>query len=179
RYVRDLLLSGLHTTRQRLVQPLIRLKSGDPLSWTEMGRMQQGLYNLGVFDKVDMAIQNPGGVFPDTYVLYHLEEGHRYSVAVGGGAEIANFGGSQTSLDNPAGTTGFAPRASFDISRLNLWGLGHSLTLKTAYSTLDRRASLTYYAPRYHNVEGRNISVTALYDNESDVLTFKARRYEA
>jgi outer membrane protein assembly complex protein YaeT len=178
RYVRDLVLSGMNTTRQRLVSPLINIKPGEPLSWTEMGQMQQGLYNLGVFDKVDMAIQNPQGGEPDKYVLYHLQEGHLYSLAVGAGAEIARFGGSQSSLNNPSGTTGFAPRGSLDLSRLNLWGLGHTLTLKTSYSTLDRRASLTYYAPRYRNIEGRNITVTALYDDESDVLTFSAKRYE-
>jgi outer membrane protein assembly factor BamA len=65
------------------------------------------------------------------------------------------------------------------VSRLNLWGLGHSLNLKTSYSTLDRRVSLNYYAPRYRNVEGRNISVTGLYDDERDVLTFTAKKYEA
>jgi outer membrane protein assembly complex protein YaeT len=178
RFVRDLVISGMKTTRERLLRPLIKLKAEDPLSWTEMGQMQQGLYNLGVFEKVDMAIQNPQGGEPDKYVLYHLQEGPRYSVAVGAGAEFARFGGSQSSLNNPGGTTGFAPRGSFEVSRLNLWGLGHTLTLKTAYSTLDRRASLTYFAPRYRNVEGRNITVTALYDDESDVLTFSARRYE-
>ena len=179
RYVRDLLLSGMHTTRQRLVNPLLSLKAGEALSWTEMGKMQQDLYNLGVFDKVDMAIQNPQGATPDKYVLYHLEEGHRYSVAVGVGAEVARFGGNQSSLNNPSGTTGFAPRGSFEVSRLNMWGLGHSLTLKTSYSTLDRRGSLNYYAPRYRNVDGRNLSFTALYDDERDVLTFTAKRYEA
>ena len=59
-YVRDVLVSGLHATRKRLVDPLISLHPGDPLSWTEMGDMQRHLYNLGVFDTVDMAIQNPG-----------------------------------------------------------------------------------------------------------------------
>src|SRR5262249_48911161 len=60
-YVRDVLITGLHATSGRLVNPNILLKAGDPLSWTEMGRMQRRLYNLGVFDKVDMAIQNPEG----------------------------------------------------------------------------------------------------------------------
>jgi outer membrane protein insertion porin family len=64
------------------------------------------------------------------------------------------------------------------VSRLNLWGLGHSLNFKGRYSTLDRRVSLNYLAPRYRNVDGRNISVTALYDNTRDVLTFTARRLE-
>jgi outer membrane protein assembly complex protein YaeT len=179
RYVRDLLLTGMNVTRGRLVDPLITIEPGEPLSWSEMGKMQQQLYNLGIFDKVDMAIQNPQGSEPDKYVVYHLQEGHLYSVAVGAGAEFARFGGSQTSLNNPAGATGFAPRGSLELSRLNLWGLGHTVTLKTAYSTLDRRASLTYSAPRYRNVDGRNITVTALYDDERDVLTFSARRYQS
>ena len=141
--------------------------------------MQRRLYNLGVFDKVDMAIQNPQGDTENKYILYHLTEGHRYYVGVGFGAELARIGGSQTSLDQPAGATGFSPRASLEVSRLNMWGLGHSLNFKSRYSTLDRRASLNYLAPRYRNVEGRNISLTALYDNTRDVRTFTAARYEA
>lgn len=178
RYVRDVLFYGLHTTRFSLVKPNIRLKTGDPLSWTEMGRMQRRLYNLGVFDKVDMAIQNEQGDTQSKYVLYHMVEGHRYYMAVGLGAEIARIGGSASSLNNPAGTTGFAPRGDFEISRLNLWGLGHSLNFKSRYSTLDRQVSLNYLAPRFRNVDGRNISVTGLYDNIRDVLTFTGRRVE-
>ena len=47
--------------------------------------MQRRLYNLGVFDKVDMAIQNPQGDTEHKYVVYHLTEGHRYYMAVGAG----------------------------------------------------------------------------------------------
>lgn len=178
RYVRDVLLTGIKTTKMRVVKPNVMMEAGDPLSWTEMGVMQRRLYDLGVFDKVDMAIQNPDGDTDRKYVLYHLEEGHRYQLAVGIGAEVARIGGSQTSLNNAAGQTGFAPRGSFEISRLNMFGLGHSLNFKSRYSTLDRLASLNYYAPRYRNVEGRNISLTGLYDNTRDVRTFTARRLE-
>jgi outer membrane protein assembly factor BamA len=160
------------------VDPNILLKTGDPLAWTEMGRMQRRLYNLGVFDKVDMAIQNPDGDTQNKYVIYHLTEGNRYSAAVGVGAEVARIGGSQTNIQNSAGATGFAPRGDLEISRLNLWGLGHSVAFKSRYSTLDRRVSLSYLAPRIGNVDGRNITVTALYDNTRDVLTFTARRLE-
>jgi outer membrane protein assembly factor BamA len=176
--VRDVVITGLHNTRSRLVNPALHLKAGDPLSWNQMGATQRQLYNLGVFDKVDMAIQDPDGDLQDKYVLFHLSEGHEYNVAVGVGAQVARFGGSQTSLNSPAGTTGFAPNFDFEISRLNLWGLGHSVNLKSRYSTLDRRISLNYLAPRYRNVEGRNISVTALYDNTRDVLTYTANTYQ-
>src|SRR5262249_641492 len=83
RYVPGVVISGMRSTRHRLVDPNVLLKAGDPLSWTEMGRMQRRLYNLGVFDKVDMAIQNPDGDTQNKYVVYHLTEGHRYYMAVG------------------------------------------------------------------------------------------------
>ena len=178
RYVRDVLISGLRATRMRLVQPNVLLKPGEPLSWTKMGEMQRGLYDLGVFDKVDMAIQNQQGDTENKYVVYHLTEGHRYYVGFGLGAEVARIGGAPDDVSNAAGATGFSPRGSFEISRLNMWGLGHSLNFKSRYSTLDRRASLSYLAPRYRNVDGRNISFTALYDNTRDVRTFTAQRYE-
>ena len=173
-FVRDVLVSGLRTSRHRLVNPLISLHSGDPLSWSEMGRMQRRLYNLGVFDKVDMAIQNADSDTAEKYVDFHCVEGHLYAMAVGVGAEIAKIGGSATSISNPTGTTGFAPRFDLQLSRLNMWGLGHSVMFNGRYSTLDRRASLSYAAPRFRNVEGRNITVSGLYDNTRDVLTFRA-----
>ncbi len=176
--VRDVVMSGVRSTRQRLINPALHIKPGDPLSWNAMGETQRQLYDLGVFDKVDMAVQDPDGALPDKYVVFHLVEGHRYYTAIGVGAQVARFGGSQTSLNAPAGTTGFAPNFDFEISRLNLWGLGHSINFKSRYSTLDRRVSLNYLAPRYHDIDGKNFSFTALYDNTRDVLTFTAVRYE-
>ena len=176
--VREVVITGLKATRQRLIKPTLSVKAGDPLSLDAMGNMQRELYNLGVFDKVDMAIQDPDGAVPDKYVLFHLTEGHKYYTAIGVGAQVARFGGNQSSLDSPSGTTGFAPNFDFEISRLNLWGLGHSVNFKSRYSTLDRKVSLNYLAPRFRDVEGRNISFTALYDNTRDVLTFNAVRYE-
>jgi outer membrane protein insertion porin family len=178
RIVRDVLISGMRRTSHRLVDPNITMKAGDPLSWTQMGRMQRRLYNLGVFDKVDMAIQNPQGDTEHKYVLYHLTEGARYYTAVGLGAQVARIGGQQSDIENSGGRTGFAPNADFEFSKLNLWGFGHSLNFKSRYSTLQRRVSLNYLAPRYRNIEGRNLSFTGLYDNTRDVLTFNARRLE-
>jgi outer membrane protein insertion porin family len=178
RVVRDVLISGMRNTSMRLVKPNINMEAGQPLSWRQMGRMQRRLYNLGVFDKVDMAIQNPEGDTESKYVLYHLTEGHRYYTAIGLGAQVARIGGAQNDISNSGGSTGFAPNVDFEISRLNMLGLGHSLNFKSRYSTLERRVSLNYLAPRYRNVEGQNISFTALYENTRDVLTFTARRLE-
>jgi outer membrane protein assembly complex protein YaeT len=177
-YVRDVLVSGLHTTSRRLVDPLISLHPGDPLSLTEMGNMQRRLYNLGVFENVDMAVQDPDGDTEQKYVDFHLVEGHLYTMAIGVGAELAQIGGNPSSVSNPTGTSGVAPRFDLQLSRLNMWGLGHSVIFNGRYSTLDRRAELSYAAPRFRNVEGRNITVSGLYDNTRDVLTFTAVRYQ-
>lgn len=177
-YVREVLISGLHTTRLHLVVPFIKLHPGDPLSWTEMSDMQRHLYDLGVFDKVDMAIQDPDGDAPQKNVDFHLVEGSRYTVSVGVGAELAKIGGSATDISDPNGTNGIAPNFDLSVSRLNMWGLGHTIVLEGLYSPLDSRASLSYSIPRFLNGEGRTIKLSALYDDTHDVLTFAAKRVQ-
>ena len=54
---------------------------------------QRRLYDLGVFAKVDAAIENPDGETDRKYVLYNMEEAARYSLAAGVGAELARIGG--------------------------------------------------------------------------------------
>lgn len=179
RFVRQVLISGNRVTRPAFIENNVLLGRGDPLSWTEMGRTQRRLYELGVFTKVNMAVQNPQGETENKFVLFDLDEGNRYSLAIGVGAEFGRIGGGNTTtFDQPAGATGFAPRASFEVSRLNMFGLGHSLNLKTRYSTINRRVLLNYLAPRFMNVEGRHLSITGLWDETFDVRTFQARRIE-
>ena len=178
-YVREVLIDGLKVTRPSLVNHNILLNPGDPLSPLKMTDTQRRLYDLGVFAKVDTAIQNPDGDTPSKYVLYQMYEASRYSVAAGVGAEFAKIGGCQAGcLEAPAGKAGFAPRVSLDATRLNLFGLGHSLGFRSRVSTLDRRGLLNYTAPRIQNIEGLNLSFTALWNDTRDVRTFSARRLE-
>src|SRR5262249_25050776 len=46
-------------------------------------------------------------------------------------------------------------------------------------SNLQQMGSFSYLAPRFRNVEGRNITFTTLYDNSRDVRTFSSKREEA
>ena len=68
---------------------------------------------------------------------------------IGIGAQIGRIGGGVTTLDNPAGTAGFAPRFAFGISRINFLGLGQTLGVQTAFSTIEQRAALTYFIPHF------------------------------
>jgi outer membrane protein assembly factor BamA len=115
-----------------------------------MAETQRRLYDLGVFARVDAAVQNPDGDEDRKYVLYQAEEAHRYSITGGVGAEIARIGGStaQADLTDPSGATGFSPRVSLDISRINAFGIGDTITLRSRLSTLQKRAALDYLVPR-------------------------------
>lgn len=179
-FVRAVLISGLKNTRRSLVDSVMLLKAGDPLSPTAERETQRKLYDLGVFARVDTAIQNPDGDNSQKYVLYDMEEAHKWSTAFGFGAEFARIGGcSNYCLEAPQGQTGFAPDATLDISRLNLWGLGQSISLQGRVSTLEQRAVATYAFPRFRGNEKLTLSFTTLYDNSKDVRTFTAQRFES
>jgi len=177
-FVRQVVSSGLTITQSSLVDSIVTLKPGDPLSLTRITDIQRKFYDLGIFARVDAAIQDPDGETSRKYVLYSFDEARRYSMAVGFGAELGRIGGCETCYDAPAGATGFSPRISYDITRNNLWGLGHSLTLRTRASTLDQLGLLNYSWPRFRNSDNLNFSFTGQAENSRDVRTFNFRREE-
>jgi outer membrane protein assembly complex protein YaeT len=179
-FVRDILISGLQTTRPSLVNRAITLKPGDPLSPVAQTDIQKSLYDLGVFANVQTAIENSDGDTTHKNLIYHFEEADRYSFSVGFGAQVAQFGTpNTTSLAGAAGTTGFSPEGSLTASRLNFLGLGHTITAQGVYSSIEKRASLSYLQPHVGGDEGRNLTYSILYDNELDIRTFSAKREEA
>ncbi len=177
-FVRDVIVEGLHATRRSLVARNMSLAAGDPLSPIRMADTQRSLYDLGIFSQADMAIQDPDGEAQYKYVIYDVDEANRWRIDGGLGAEIARIGASETSLDAPAGQTGFSPRATFALTRLNFLGLGHTVTLQTRVSTIEQRAILSYLAPRIRNRDNLDLTFTLLYDNTHSVNTFAAKREE-
>jgi outer membrane protein insertion porin family len=177
-FVRGTLVRGLETTKASLVKSRISVAPGDPISQIRISQSQQKLYDLGIFSKVQTALQNPEGKEEQKYVLFHLDEARKYSFNFGVGAELARIGGGINSLDYPAGTTGFSPRVSVGVSRINFLGLGHIVSLQTQVSTLRRRALASYSAPQFEGYENLALTFSALFDDSNDVRTFAARRWE-
>jgi outer membrane protein insertion porin family len=177
-FVRDVLMSGLKTTRLGLVQRTVNLTPGDALSLPRNRQAERRLYDLGIFAKIDTAVQNSEGEETQKYVLYDFEEAHRYNVNVGVGAELARFGGPSSDLSTPSGATGISPRLSVNVNRLNTLGLGHTVSLQTRLSNLEQRLALSYLDPKLYNAEGRTLTFTGLYDISRDVRTFSSRREE-
>jgi outer membrane protein assembly factor BamA len=179
--VREVVTTGLHTTRPRLVNKQIELNPGDPLSPEKMEDTQRRLYDLGIFAQVNLAVQNPDGDENQKYALYDLEEASRYSLTTGFGLEFARIGGGTavTDLSNPGGGRGFSPRVSLGLTRLNLLGLGQSISLQGRLSTLQKRVLLNYYVPRIFSKPNLDSTFSLLYDDTNEVRTFRARREEA
>jgi outer membrane protein assembly complex protein YaeT len=177
-FVRGVLVRGLETTRASLVASRIKIKAGDPLSQSQISESQQALYDLGIFAKVETAIMNPDGSEDSKYVIFHEEEARKYSFNLGVGAQLGRIGGGTTTLNSPAGTTGFAPRVSVGISRINFLGIGHTVSLQTQTSTQQKRALLTYLAPQFQGNPDLSLTFSALFNDARDIRTFAARRWE-
>jgi outer membrane protein insertion porin family len=177
RYVRGVLVGGLKTSNPGMVYERLQLGAGDPLSQSAVIESQRRLYDLGVFARVDVAVQNPEGEEPNKFLLFQVEEARRYSLNVGLGAEIARIGGG-SNFDAPAGSPGFSPRVSFGVSRSNFLGYGHTVAIQTRLSNIQQRTLLTYLAPQFKGVEGLALTITGFNDLSRDIRTFTSRRQE-
>src|SRR5262249_61340630 len=60
-FVDRVLISGLHFTRPFVVEREMKIHQGDPLSQRNMLDSQSRLYDMGIFNEVDMPVQNPDG----------------------------------------------------------------------------------------------------------------------
>ncbi|HEX4134903.1 MAG TPA: POTRA domain-containing protein [Bryobacteraceae bacterium] len=181
-FVREVVISGLETTKPELVsKQMSELKPGAPLSPEAMADTQRKLYDLDIFSQVNAAIQNPDGDENSKYVVYNLDEARRYSITTGFGLQFARIGGSNavTDLSDPGGAPGVSPRVSLAVSRLNLFGRGQTLSLQGVVSTLQRRGVLNYLVPKIFNMPKFDATFSILYDDTFDVRTFQSKREEA
>jgi len=170
------IITGLNHTRPYVVNKQMRIADGDPLSQTRMVDSQRRLYNLGLFNEVDMAVQNPEGIEPAKDVLFNIQEAKRWTFRYGGGIEFAT--GNLPSTSNPQGKTGISPNGVVEVTRLNLFGRDQTFTLRGRLGLLTRRGIASYDAPRLFHRENWRIVVTAFYDNTADVNTFASERLE-
>ncbi len=179
-FVRRILITGLKQTRLKLINQRITLKPRDPLSDAAQRNSQRSLYDMGVFARVDTAIENPDGDTTRKQLLYAFQEANRYTLSLGVGAQVGRFGTpSSEDLQSPGGATGFSPLFSANLSRLNFLGIGHTISVRGVYSSLEKRISANYFAPRFQNIEGRSLMFSVLWDQSLNVTTFGSKRKEA
>ena len=177
-FVREVLVNGLVATRPELVRNRIVSQPGEPLSQSAMVESQRRLYDLGIFAKVDVAVQNPDGHERNKYVLMQLEEARKYSLLFGFGAEMGRIGGGNN-FNAPAGNAGFAPRGQIGITRSNIFGLAHTASATVRASNIQQRLLLSYLAPQFLGNENVNLTFSSLLDRSRDIRTFTSKRTES
>ncbi|MGC2108611.1 MAG: outer membrane protein assembly factor BamA [Candidatus Korobacteraceae bacterium] len=175
-FVDRVIVTGLTFTRPYVVNRQMRIHDDDPLSQSRMVDSQRRLYSLGLFNEVDMAVQNPEGIEPSKDVLFNLQEARRWTFRYGGGIEFAT--GNLPTTTNPQGKTGVSPNGVLEITRLNLFGRDQTLTFRARVGLLTRRGLISYDAPRLFRSEKWRFIVSAFYDNTADVNTFASETLE-
>ncbi len=188
-YVNQVLISGLHYTNPQVVDRLLEVHPGDPLNRNAIADTQRRLYNLALFNEVDTGIVNPRGAQPRKDVLLNLTEAHRWSYDYGFGFEVQTgtpqrncpSAASRIELGIPAsfqcspnGKFGASPRVSFDVSRINLRGRNQTLTLQTAYGTLEQEAVMTFDDPRFYGHKTIDFSISGGFISNQDITTYQA-----
>jgi outer membrane protein assembly complex protein YaeT len=175
-FVNKVLISGLHYTRPFVVEQQMKVQSGRPLSQRAMLESQNGLYNLGIFNEVNMALQNPDGETTHKSVNFQLTEAKRYTFDYGFGLEVQT--GQSAGPTNPQGATGVSPRVSFGVTRLNFRGRDETLNLKLRYGNLEKLALIGLTEPRWFDSPNLTLDFTTFYQQTNDVSTFTATREE-
>jgi outer membrane protein assembly complex protein YaeT len=175
-FVDRVLLSGLEFTREGVVRRQFDIHDGDPLSQKAMLDTQRKLYDLGVFNAVEMAVSNPEGKSRYKDLFFQFEEAKRWTFNYSFGIEIQpGTGGPSTS---PQGETSVSPRVGLDITRNNIGGRAHTLTFKSHVGSLQQLGLIAYDAPRFMRNENFRLTLSAFYSNSLDVRTFTSQRLE-
>ncbi|HKQ86650.1 MAG TPA: POTRA domain-containing protein [Candidatus Acidoferrales bacterium] len=174
--VSRVLLTGYQHTRPGIISRQVEVHADGPLREGDVLDSERQLYNLGIFNRVQIAPQNPDGTDPDKAVVVDAREGNRYTIGYGGGFEVQRIaGGSQ----NPSGTILQAsPRGIFQIARNNMFGRAQTLSFTGRASTLEYRATANYSAPNFMTKRTLTLQLTGYADKSQDVNTFTSTRLQ-
>jgi outer membrane protein insertion porin family len=175
-FVTQVMVAGLEHTRDFIVRREIQEVALQPLSQQDLLDTQSKLYDLGIFNQVDTAVQNPEGSDPQKNVLVQVQEAKRYTFTYGFGLEFET--GLPSGTTAPTGSTGVSPRVGFDITRLNVGGRDQTLTFQSHVGRLQQRGLISYEIPKLFNQERFKVFYTIFYDNSLDVATFTSQREE-
>lgn len=186
-FVDKILISGLRFTKPFVVTREFEIKEGDPLSQSRVLNTQRRLYDLSIFNQVDMAIANPDGNVSRKNLTVQIEEAKRYTFDYGLGFQVQTgnvnsdcqkiqLNPTSTQVCNPGGGTGFSPLVTFGVTRANFRGRNDTIVFRTNLGRLQQRASLTYEQPHWMNRDDLTLSFTALYDSTQNVLTFSSQQ---
>jgi outer membrane protein insertion porin family len=125
-----ILVRGNERTRNDVIRRTLELRHGEPVSQAKLFETERGLYQLGIFSRVDVAFVPSTLEETERDVLIRVEEGKPRSVLYGFGWDSE---------------TGF--RGSLSFSDNNVGGLAYSLRTDLRWSQRDKRFHLLFNQP--------------------------------
>ena len=185
-FVRNVLLTGLESTRPQTVARAITVHAGDALNQNAIATTQSNLYAFALFNEVDTAVVNPAGDAPQKTVLIEATEARRWTLTYGFGFE-AQTGQPQNNCSgafaagvacSPNGKTGVSPRVLAAITRNGLFGREQSASLRGTYGLLEQSVGLLYQVPHIEGNPNFGLAFSGGYANSEDVSTYVASRLE-
>lgn len=172
--VKQIVILGNDHARSLMVNRELQIHDGEPLSQSAIQDSQRRLYDLGIFNQVQIVPQDQPDSETDKTLLVGLEESKRWTLGYGGGFEVQQLGSNQ-----PGGTYKASPRASLSLTRLDVGGRGQTFSMSGRLSNIDTGANMGYLIPRLFNRDDLSLRINGLVDRSRDVLTFTADRKEA
>ena len=193
-FIRNIVMAGLHYTKKSTIEHQVLAGAGQPLDQSKLLETQRQLYNLTLFNQVNVAVENPGGDELRKNVLLQFDEARRWDVVYGGGLQ-AQTGTPNTNCPNavsliqlginpatfscgPGGHFGVSPLVELDVSRINLFGRNQTISFKSQYGTLEQLFTTQYDAPRFLNHPSLAFSLGGGYINAQNVVTFASSTAE-
>lgn len=181
-----ILESGIHFTKPRVVNDQLTFKVEDPLDQSALLQSQRNLYNLALFNEVNVAVQNPNGDAELKNVLVQVTEAKRWDVTYGFGFEAQTGTPSRGIYQTAQGTTaaqegraGVSPRVSIDVSRINLFGTEKSITVHGSYGLLEEIATVSFQNPHLRGSKKFSLQLSGGYSNVQDITTFASSTLQA
>ncbi len=172
-HIKQIVVLGDEHVRRALVNRQLTIHDGDAISQTAVQESQRKLYDLGIFNQVQIVPQDQPASETDKTVLVGLEESRRWVLGYGGGFEIQKLGSN-----DPQGQYKASPRLSLSLSRLDVGGRGQTFSMGGRLSSIDTGANTGYVIPRLFNRDDLSLHLNGLIDRSRDVLTFIADRKE-
>ncbi len=172
--IKEIVLLGNDHARSTLVNRELQVHDGEALNQSAVQDSQRRLYNLGIFNQVQITPQDQPDSETDKTLLVGLEESKRWILGYGGGFEVQQLGSNQ-----PKGNYKASPRLSLSLTRLDVGGRGQTFSMSGRLSNIDTGANMGYLIPRLFNRDDLSLRVNGLVDRSRDVLTFTADRKEA
>jgi outer membrane protein assembly complex protein YaeT len=172
--IHRIVVVGNEHTRLGVIRRELVIHQGQPLSQDNVADSQRRLYELGMFNQVQITTQDQPSSETEKTVLVAVEESRRWTLGYGGGLEVQRLGSN-----NPQGTFKASPRISLNLNRLDVGGRDQTYTLWGRLSYLETGAGTSYVIPYLANRRDLNLRLNGLVDRSRDVLTFTDDRKEA